>query len=60
MLGATVGSPVLETRPGSEIQKPLAVVVAGGQVTPTLLTRVVIPALTGWFERERRSPAPED
>jgi cobalt-zinc-cadmium resistance protein CzcA len=57
-LGAAVGSPVLGTRPGSEIQKPLAVV--GGLVTSTLLTLVVIPALYGWFESKRRAAAPED
>lgn len=39
--------------PGSEIQKPLAVVVAGGLVTSTLLTLLVIPALYGWFETKR-------
>jgi cobalt-zinc-cadmium resistance protein CzcA len=31
--------------PGSEIQKPLAVVVVGGLVTSTLLTLVVLPAV---------------
>jgi cobalt-zinc-cadmium resistance protein CzcA len=46
--------------PGSEIQKPLAVVVVGGLVTSTLLTLVVIPALYGWFESKRRVAAPED
>lgn len=59
-MGATVGSAVLGARPGSEIQKPLAVVVAGGLVTSTLLTLVVIPALYGWFESKRRVAAPED
>jgi cobalt-zinc-cadmium resistance protein CzcA len=39
--------------PGSEIQKPLAVVVVGGLVTSTILTLVVIPALYGWFESKR-------
>ncbi len=33
------------TGPGSEIQKPLAVVVVGGLVTSTLLTLVVLPVL---------------
>jgi cobalt-zinc-cadmium resistance protein CzcA len=33
------------TGPGSEIQKPLAVVVIGGLVTSTLLTLVVLPIL---------------
>jgi cobalt-zinc-cadmium resistance protein CzcA len=39
------------TGPGSEIQKPLAVVVVGGLVTSTLLTLLVLPALYGWFAR---------
>lgn len=37
------------TGPGSEIQKPLAVVVVGGLVTSTLLTLLVLPALYSWF-----------
>jgi len=39
--------------PGSEIQKPLAVVVVGGLVTSTLLTLLVLPALYGWFARAK-------
>ena len=31
--------------PGSEIQKPLAVVVIGGLVTSTLLTLIILPIL---------------
>jgi cobalt-zinc-cadmium resistance protein CzcA len=34
---------------GSEVQRPLATVVAGGLVTSTLLTLLVIPALYKWF-----------
>jgi cobalt-zinc-cadmium resistance protein CzcA len=34
--------------PGSEIQRPLAIVVIGGLVTSTLLTLVLLPIL---FER---------
>ncbi len=37
---------------GSEIQKPLAIVVVGGLVSSTLFTLVVIPTLYGRFERE--------
>ena len=33
------------TGPGSEIQKPLAIVVIGGLVTSTLLTLVILPIL---------------
>jgi cobalt-zinc-cadmium resistance protein CzcA len=37
------------TGPGSEIQKPLAVVVVGGLFTSTLMTMLVLPALYGRF-----------
>ena len=39
--------------PGSEIQKPLAVVVVGGLLTSTLMTLVVLPAFFGWAESKR-------
>ncbi|WP_447978924.1 efflux RND transporter permease subunit [Candidatus Nitrospira bockiana] len=43
---------------GSEVQRPLAVVVIGGLITSTLLTLIVLPALYGWFkERAVRSRA---
>ena len=35
---------------GSEVQRPLAVVVIGGLVSSTLLTLIVLPALYQWFE----------
>ena len=38
--------------PGSEIQRPLALVVIGGLVTSTLLTLVVLPALYRFFDRD--------
>jgi len=38
------------TGPGSEVQRPLAVVVIGGLITSTLLTLVVLPALYRWFD----------
>ena len=41
------------TGPGSEVQRPLAVVVIGGLITSTSLTLVVLPALYGWFEEEK-------
>lgn len=34
---------------GSEVQRPLAVVVIGGLISSTLLTLLVIPALYKWF-----------
>lgn len=40
--------------PGSEIQKPLAVVVIGGLVTSTLLTLVLLPILYRRFGTEER------
>ncbi len=36
--------------PGSEVQKPLAIVVIGGLISSTLLTLVVLPALYRWFD----------
>jgi heavy metal efflux system protein len=40
------------TGPGSEVQKPLAIVVIGGLITSTFLTLVVLPVLYGWFEEK--------
>jgi cobalt-zinc-cadmium resistance protein CzcA len=40
------------TGPGSEVQRPLAVVVIGGLFTSTLLTLVVLPAMYRWFDEE--------
>jgi heavy metal efflux system protein len=36
--------------PGSEIQRPLAIVVIGGLFTSTMLTLLVVPTLYGIFE----------
>ena len=38
------------TGPGSELQRPLAVVVIGGLFTSTLLTLVLLPTLYAWLE----------
>jgi cobalt-zinc-cadmium resistance protein CzcA len=38
--------------PGSEVQRPLAVVVIGGLITSTLLTLVVVPVLYRWFDED--------
>jgi heavy metal efflux system protein len=44
------------TGPGSELQRPLAVVVIGGLFTSTLLTLVLLPTLYAWLEtRSERS-----
>ncbi len=37
--------------PGSEIQRPLAVVVVGGLISSTLLTLLVLPVLYSWLEK---------
>jgi cobalt-zinc-cadmium resistance protein CzcA len=38
--------------PGSEVQRPLAIVVIGGLITCTLLTLVMLPTLYKWFDEE--------
>lgn len=38
------------TGPGSEVQRPLAIVVIGGLFTSTQLTLIVVPVLYQWFE----------
>lgn len=38
------------TGPGSEVQRPLAIVVIGGLITSTALTLIVVPALYGFFD----------
>ena len=38
---------------GSDIQRPLAVIVNGGLVTSSLLTLFVLPAIYGWFSGAR-------
>jgi len=40
------------TGPGSEVQRPLAVVVIGGLITSTLLTLVVVPTLYRFFDHD--------
>jgi cobalt-zinc-cadmium resistance protein CzcA len=43
------------TGPGSEIQRPLAIVVIGGLLSSTLLTLVLVPVVYGYFSGERTS-----
>ena len=43
---------LFSTGPGSEVQRPLAIVVIGGLITSTLLTLVVLPTLYKWFDEE--------
>jgi len=47
------------TGPGSEIQRPLAIVVVGGLVTSTLLTLILLPILYRRFGVERGAAALE-
>jgi cobalt-zinc-cadmium resistance protein CzcA len=44
----------LATGAGAEVQRPLATVVIGGIISSTLLTLVVLPVLSAWFEKEKR------
>ena len=44
---------IIATGPGSEVQKPLAMVVAGGLATSTLATLLVLPTIYVWFERKK-------
>ncbi|MDD2893841.1 MAG: CusA/CzcA family heavy metal efflux RND transporter [Halothiobacillaceae bacterium] len=47
------------TGPGSEIQKPLAIVVIGGLITSTLLTLILLPILyQGFCQKTRSTPTP--
>ena len=39
--------------PGSEVQRPLAMVVVGGLFTSTIATLLVLPTMYGWFERKK-------
>jgi cobalt-zinc-cadmium resistance protein CzcA len=43
---------------GSEVQRPLAVVVIGGLVSSTFLTLVVLPVLYQWIEERAAAPSP--
>lgn len=41
------------TGPGSEVQRPLAIVVIAGLVTSTLLTLLIVPALYRFFDNDK-------
>jgi heavy metal efflux system protein len=44
---------LFSTGPGSEVQRPLAIVVIGGLITSTLLTLVVLPTIYRWFDEDK-------
>jgi cobalt-zinc-cadmium resistance protein CzcA len=48
------------TGPGSEVQKPLAVVVIGGLVSSTMLTLIVLPAIYRFFDDVKPGDAGEE
>jgi len=48
---------LIATGPGSELQRPLAVVVIGGLITSTLLTLVLLPTLYAWLEGRADKPS---
>jgi cobalt-zinc-cadmium resistance protein CzcA len=52
---------LIASGPGSELQRPLAVVVIGGLFTSTLLTLVLLPTLYAWLETrsERQIKTPK-
>jgi cobalt-zinc-cadmium resistance protein CzcA len=63
LMTATIGAlglapMLLATGPGSEIQKPLALVIIGGLVTSTLLTLVLLPILFRQFGTGAAKTAP--
>jgi cobalt-zinc-cadmium resistance protein CzcA len=65
MMTATVAAlglvPFLSaTGPGSEVQRPLAIVVIGGLITSTLLTLIVVPTLYRFFEGKETPREEED
>jgi cobalt-zinc-cadmium resistance protein CzcA len=45
---------------GSEVQRPLAIVVIGGLLSSTLLTLIVLPVLYQWFDRPDKPAALEE
>lgn len=48
---------LFSTGPGSELQRPLAIVVIGGLFTSTLLTLVLLPTLYAWMETSTEQKA---
>ncbi len=44
---------LLATGPGSEIQRPLAIVVISGLVSSTILTLFILPILYKWTTKDK-------
>jgi len=44
---------LISSGPGSEVQRPLAIVVIGGLISCTLLTLVVVPTIYHWFDEKQ-------
>jgi heavy metal efflux system protein len=44
---------IIATGPGSEVQRPLAIVVVGGLFTSTIATLLVLPTMYRWFEKRK-------
>jgi heavy metal efflux system protein len=47
---------LFSTGPGSEVTRPLAVVVIGGLISSTVLTLILLPVLYRWFEPKTVEP----
>jgi cobalt-zinc-cadmium resistance protein CzcA len=45
----------VSTEPGSEVQKPLAIVIIGGLCTATVLTLIAMPLIYELVKRPRRT-----
>jgi len=46
------------SRPGNEIQGPMAAVILGGLVSATLLNMIVVPLLFDWYFGAREEAGP--
>jgi cobalt-zinc-cadmium resistance protein CzcA len=51
---------LLATGPGSEVQRPLAVVVIGGLFSSTVLTLLVLPVVYRWLEERAERPGTQE
>ena len=51
---------ILAIGPGSEVQKPLAIIVVGGLITSTLATLLVLPTIYSWFDRRKSAQTAEE